>query len=683
VKETLAEIASLLAQGAPAGLADWWRTAQLGINRLLKMILVWPVAMVACAMWSSSIAQKVVPILALMPVFFFLYFMLKFVNPATVGMFAIPRARELVQKVARQVGILVAAECGLGLFLWFVPISNDRWLAPVLLLAVLAFLGLKLADVAGGIRAVLALLIVGIAVVFILGGRNKLDGLAKSTASNNGSLPPNYSPSRICDDAFNDDFDNSQKNLRYFDVTLHEGCFGGFVHLPKSWSNWYAQPRGEQNGFWIAYWHENSQTPLGPYGPNASYHFDHVTTVFRLEGHGTVRFYSNVAVPPIATESLAAPPTESPTGADASTIIVESATYGLSCNAASGNDTSHLASKCNGRSSCVVLVTNARPGGDPARGCDKDYLAEYRCTGDRSNLWKAAHEPLKNEGYRVVLNCAQRRPVDTSTTSSAPREAVADASAPAEPADKSEHPIAEPITTEMDEIMFAVNSCQFTGNSVICSLQFTNKGRDRDMRLGGQFGRTRIIDQSGREYGVQVLQLGAKECRGCAVVNRLVNDVPIAAGLSFANVSSEISVISLLEINYSMDGGGRWSTVQFRNVPVDSRASSRRPSDPSAHAESEKATQGASGGVRTPEVITKVEPTYTSQARDAKFDGTVKVQAIVGVDGRVYDIHIVDSPGLGLDDSIVEALSHWRFRPGQKNGKVVAVRTTISVNFKR
>ncbi len=91
----------------------------------------------------------------------------------------------------------------------------------------------------------------------------------------------------------------------------------------------------------------------------------------------------------------------------------------------------------------------------------------------------------------------------------------------------------QPLATmEMDDIVFAVSSCRASGNALQCNLQFTNKDRDRDMRLGGQFGGTRIIDQSGRESVVEVLQLGAKECRGCAVVNRLVNDVPMSAGLS-------------------------------------------------------------------------------------------------------------------------------------------------------
>lgn len=575
MKETLAEIASLLAQGAPAGLANWWRSAQRGINRLLKMILVWPVAMIACAMWSNSIAQKVVPLLALMPVFFFLYFMLKFVNPATVGMLAIPKARELLQKVARQVGLLVAVECGLGLFLWFVPISNDRWLAPVLLLAVLAFFGLKLADIGGGLRAVLALLIVGIAGVFMLGGRSKLGDLGKSVASDNRVRPTqlNYNAIKICDDAFKQQYDFHTEQSGHKDIVLKDGCFGGFVRWPDAWKNWYYQPVGDTDGWWVSFWYSGTTQPAGPYGPNQiPEHMTVPSRYFRLQGHGTIRAFSNDVTEPETEVFSPAPPAEPASGAGRSTIVIDSATYGLSCNAARGNDTSNLASQCNGRSSCAYVVSNARPGGDPVPGCDKDYLAQYRCTG-WPNLRKATHEPLKNEGYTIVLNCAQLRPVDTSTPSSAQSEAVADASAPAEPADKSEHPVAAPVVAEMDEIMFAVNSCQFTGNSVICSLQFTNRGRDRDMRLGGQFGRTRIIDQSGREYGVQVLQLGARECRGCAVVNKLVKDVPMAAALTFANISPELSVISLLEINYSMDGGGRWSTVQFRGVPVGTPAS--------------------------------------------------------------------------------------------------------------
>jgi TonB family protein len=247
VKETLAEIASLLAQGAPAGIANWWTIAERGINRVLTMLFAWPAAMVACALWSSSLAQKVVPILALVPVVSFLYFILKFVNPATIAMFAIPGARMLIQKLARQVGILVAAECGLGLFLWFVPISNDRWLVPVLLLAVLAFFGLKLADIGANVRAILALLIVGIAGVFMLGGRSKLGDLGKSVSSENTGRQDigGFSDVVCLDDT------GHRKELHYesfantdFEESFPDGC-GVLIAMPAKWGRqWQVQPAG-------------------------------------------------------------------------------------------------------------------------------------------------------------------------------------------------------------------------------------------------------------------------------------------------------------------------------------------------------------------------------------------------------------------------------------------------------
>ena len=38
---------------------------------------------------------------------------------------------------------------------------------------------------------------------------------------------------------------------------------------------------------------------------------------------------------------------------------------------------------------------------------------------------------------------------------------------------------------------------------------------------------------------------------------------------------------------------------------------------------------------------------------------------------------------MGLDEKAIEAVKQWRFEPGMKNDKAVAVRATIEVNFRK
>jgi hypothetical protein len=114
----------------------------------------------------------------------------------------------------------------------------------------------------------------------------------------------NYNPHTICPDAFNEDLDFSKKDIRYFDVKLREGCFGGFVHLPSSWHTWEDQPIGDQQGYWIAYWIANEANSRGPFYPNSKSVLN--LSVTRLQGHGTVRFYTNVDAP-APTQSLDSP----------------------------------------------------------------------------------------------------------------------------------------------------------------------------------------------------------------------------------------------------------------------------------------------------------------------------------------------------------------------------------------
>ncbi len=87
------------------------------------------------------------------------------------------------------------------------------------------------------------------------------------------------------------------------------------------------------------------------------------------------------------------------------------------------------------------------------------------------------------------------------------------------------------------------------------------------------------------------------------------------------------------------------------------------------------------GGVTPPTVVQRIEPQYSEEARKARYQGTVVLEAIVRKDGTCDILRIVRSLGFGLDENAIQALKQWRFRPGMRNGVPVDVALNIEVNF--
>jgi TonB family protein len=87
-------------------------------------------------------------------------------------------------------------------------------------------------------------------------------------------------------------------------------------------------------------------------------------------------------------------------------------------------------------------------------------------------------------------------------------------------------------------------------------------------------------------------------------------------------------------------------------------------------------------GVSPPRIISKTEPEYAEEARQARYQGTVVLQAVVDSTGLPRDLKVIRPLGLGLDEKAIEAVSQWRFQPGMKDGDAVAVLVTVEVNFR-
>ena len=88
------------------------------------------------------------------------------------------------------------------------------------------------------------------------------------------------------------------------------------------------------------------------------------------------------------------------------------------------------------------------------------------------------------------------------------------------------------------------------------------------------------------------------------------------------------------------------------------------------------------GGVSAPRAIYQPDPEYSEEARKAKYQGTVVLWIVVGPDGRVKDIRVQRSLGMGLDEKAIEAVKTWKFEPAKRDGQPVAVQVNVEVNFR-
>lgn len=88
-------------------------------------------------------------------------------------------------------------------------------------------------------------------------------------------------------------------------------------------------------------------------------------------------------------------------------------------------------------------------------------------------------------------------------------------------------------------------------------------------------------------------------------------------------------------------------------------------------------------GITSPEVVKEAKPAYTPAAMRNRIQGSVEVEATVGIDGKPGDITVTRSLDkvYGLDDKAVEAVSKWVFKPGTREGKPVPVQVKIELTF--
>jgi TonB family protein len=215
--------------------------------------------------------------------------------------------------------------------------------------------------------------------------------------------------------------------------------------------------------------------------------------------------------------------------------------------------------------------------------------------------------------------------------------------------------------------------------------------------------KARIRTEQGRPWGESFARVLMKEAdwdsthrfRGRSRFCREAHDVPLFVvgwhgGMSdevYALIDFESRCARMFSVNRPLgtvwfkdradqlftlvhDALARDPAVASMTLPAESAASSNAP-----------ALRESVWVEKLPNATHKVAPEYPRKAQEHGWEGTVKIQALVGEDGAIHDAFVMESVG-GLDDAALAAVWDWKFEPAQgRDGTPVAVWVIVPVKF--
>jgi TonB family protein len=85
--------------------------------------------------------------------------------------------------------------------------------------------------------------------------------------------------------------------------------------------------------------------------------------------------------------------------------------------------------------------------------------------------------------------------------------------------------------------------------------------------------------------------------------------------------------------------------------------------------------------VQTAKLVSQPPLKYPPDAKNARVQGTVHLQALIGTDGKVKSVTVLNGPAT-LQAAAVENVNQRRYQPTLVNGKPVEVLTEVSVDFR-
>jgi len=183
----------------------------------------------------------------------------------------------------------------------------------------------------------------------------------------------------------------------------------------------------------------------------------------------------------------------------------------------------------------------------------------------------------------------------------------------------------------------------------------------------------------------------APAASSAAAASAAPSSTPLTASGQPANATATRTVLPPLEVE--VVAGDNHSTVRpgTNSVHVDLKpgsppkpvtdASMAGNAPATAASVTTSATERVQMSAGAAEVVGQpVQPGYPMLARQMKVQGSVLLQALIGRDGSIQDLHVLTGPAI-LANAAQEAVRQWRFKPHYVGNEAVETQARITVNF--
>jgi TonB family protein len=153
------------------------------------------------------------------------------------------------------------------------------------------------------------------------------------------------------------------------------------------------------------------------------------------------------------------------------------------------------------------------------------------------------------------------------------------------------------------------------------------------------------------------------------VVSPSVNDLQLAPPVAFSPPSADRSMPLIAASPSTVLAAPPVKSAPSGAAGISDSAPARAPSP-----------QASYSGPEPPVLLRRIDPAYPPTAAQQGVTGTVRLQGVVGKDGRLHDPRVLSGPML-LRYAAVEAVKQWIYKPALVNGQPVSAPAVVEIRF--